>query len=180
MTGACAHDRVTLLDNEDGAQQFAVADITRPGQERLIDAPATELRLGSTSKPKTLKKLRQSDVLLAGNLPPKAAAFSITFPPDQSEIPAGQRGILEQIRNELSVRPGAQIEVAGFTDSTGDDAMNDKLSLDRARSVVDQLRGFGFPVEPEDAVGRGEDEAKARLGDGVSSGDYRKVIVIVR
>ena len=180
LASGCAHDRVTLLDNEEGAEQFAVADITDPARERLIAAPATELKLGTRAKPRTLSKLRKSDTALAQNLPPKAAIFRITFPIDQTEIPAAQRGVLERIRNEVSVRPGAQIEVAGFTDSTGPDAMNDDISRKRAEAVAEQLRAFGFAVDPGDAVGRGEDEARKALGDEKASEDFRRVDVIVR
>lgn len=181
VLAACATDKLTLLENEPGHDTGAVAVIDKKGRETLVDRANSEAALrNGPSKVRQVKQLRPETTNLIGSLPPQARAFVITFPVGSSDIPADQRGILEQIRNELSTRPGAQIEVAGFTDSTGSDAINDKFSLERAQSVAEQLRGFGFSVDPEDAVGRGEDEAKAQLGDEVANEGYRRVEVIVR
>ena len=178
---ACATDKVTLLENEPGHDTGAVAVIDKKGRETLVDQANAQAALrNGPSKVRRLKELRPEYTSLIGSLPPQARAFVITFPVGSSDIPADQRGILEQIRNELSTRPGAQIEVAGFTDSTGSDTVNDKFSLDRAIAVAEQLRGFGFAVDAEDAVGRGEDEAKAKLGDEIANDGYRRVEVIVR
>ena len=178
---ACATDKLTLLENEPGHDTGAVAVIDSKGRETLVDRVNAQAALrNGPSKVRQLKELRPEYTSLIGSLPPQARAFVITFPVGSSDIPADQRGILEQIRNELSTRPGAQIEVAGFTDSTGSDAINDKYSLERAIAVAEQLRAFGFAVDAEDAVGRGEDEAKAKLGDEVANEGYRRVEVIIR
>jgi outer membrane protein OmpA-like peptidoglycan-associated protein len=180
LTG-CATDKVTLLENEAGHDTGAVAVIDRKGRETLVDQANSEAALrNGPSRVRQVKELRPEYTSLVGSLPPQARAFVITFPIGSSDIPAEQRGVLEQIRNELSIRPGAQIEVAGFTDSTGGDTINDKISLDRAQSVAQQLRSYGFAVDSGDAVGRGEDEAKAKLGDEVANDSYRRVEVIVR
>ena len=180
LVAGCATDRVTLLDNEDGSAEFAVAEITDPAKECLVDRQLSEQKLGRGCRPKPLAKIRDKDAALVSALPPKAREFVIKFPSGQSKIPDSQRGVLEQIRNELSIRPGAQIEVAGFTDSVDDDATNDRYSRQRAESVAQELRDLGFPVDPGDAVGRGEDEAKRQLGDNVPSEDYRRAVVIIR
>lgn len=181
LLAACASDRVTLLDNEDGSAQFAVADITDPERERLVDSQNTELKLGSRSAAKPLKKLRERDAELVKGLPPKAARFTFTFPTDSFQIPEAQREMLAQIRDQLVARgKGAQIEVVGFTDSMGSDEDNDRLSQRRAEEVAQQLRGLGFAIDAQDAIGRGEDDAKQALGDDKASEDYRKVIVVVR
>ena len=181
LATACATDKVTLLDNEPGSGPGALAVLASDGRESVIDRPNTEaaLRDGQT-KAKAIKSLKPEYAALLANLPPQAKGFVITFPLGQSRIPDAQRGILEAIRNELSIRPGAQIEVAGFTDSSGSDTLNDEISQQRAQAVVQELREYGFPVEPGDAVGRGEDEAKARLGDDKMDESYRRVEVIVR
>ena len=181
VLAGCATDKLTLLENEPGNATGAVAVIDSKGGETLVDRVNAQAALrNGPSKVRQLKELRPEYTSLIGSLPPQARAFVITFPVGSSEIPAEQRTILENIRNELSTRPGAQIEVAGFTDSTGSDAINDKFSLERAVAVAEQLRAFGFVVDAEDAVGRGEDEARAKLGDEVASDGYRRVEIIVR
>ena len=181
LTTACATEKVTLLENEPGSGTGALAVLASDGRESVIDRANSEaaLRDGPTNA-KPIKSIKPAYAALLAGLPPQAKGFVITFPTDQSSIPADQRSIIEAIRNELSIRPGAQIEVAGFTDSTGDDASNDALSLKRAMAIVEELRGYNFPVDPGDAVGRGEDEAKRMLGDDKASEAYRRVEVIVR
>ena len=181
LLAGCATDRVTLLDNEDGNATGALAVLASDGRESVIDQPLTQAKLrDGPTRGRAIKAVKPAYATLLANLPPAARGFVITFPPNQSAIPVEQRSILEAIRVELSIRPGAQIEVAGFTDSTGDDALNDEVSRKRADAVAQELRESGFAVDPGDAVGRGEDEAKKQLGDNVASEAYRRVEVIVR
>ena len=181
LATGCATDKVTLLDNEPGSDTGALAVLASDGRESVIDRANSQaaLRDGPT-KAKTVKKIKPAYTALLADLPPKAKGFVITFPLGKSRIPDEQRGVLEAIRNELSIRPGAQIEVAGFTDSSGPDTLNDQISQQRAAAVVAELREYGFPVDPADAVGRGEDEAKAKLGDEKMDESFRRVEVIVR
>jgi outer membrane protein OmpA-like peptidoglycan-associated protein len=179
--GACASDRVTLLDNEAGHPDGAVAVISANGGETLVDRPNTQATLGSgATRTRAVDPNKPKYTALLDTLPPAATRFRITFPVNDARILGGQRAVIEQIRTELARRPGAQIEVAGFTDSTGDDRSNDVLSRERAEAVARELREAGFEIDAGDAVGRGEDEAKARLGDNVSDESFRRVDVIVR
>lgn len=181
LLAGCATDRVTLLDNEPGSETGALAVLASDGRESVIDRPLTQAKLrDGPTQARAVRSLKPAYATLLANLPPAAKGFVITFPPGQSAIPVEQRGILEAIRTELSIRPGAQVEVAGFTDSTGDGASNDQVSRKRAESVAQELRDFGFKVDADDAVGRGEDEAKKQLGDEVASEAYRRVEIIVR
>ena len=183
VLGGCASDKLTLFENEDGNETGAVAVIDeKTGADKaLVDTARTEAKLSSRPKPRAVKELKPAYTQLLGNLPPKARGFTFTFAMGKDRIPDDQRGILELLRKELSIRPGAQIEVLGFTDTVDDDKRNDELSKDRALAVVAELREMGFAVDPEDAVGRGEREARDNgEPDGYPNELYRKVVVIVR
>lgn len=181
LATGCATDRVTLLENEDGNETGALAVLASDGRESVIDRPLTQAKLrDGPTKGRAVKAIKPAYSALLANLPPAAKGFVITFPVNQSRIPEEQRSILEQIRAELSIRPGAQIEVAGFTDSTGPEEGNNKISKDRAESVAQELRDFGFAIGADDAVGRGEFEARDKLGDDKADETYRRVVVIVR
>lgn len=181
LLGACATDRVTLLDNEGGEPQFAIADITHPGRERVLDTQMSELRLGSNARAKAVREVRPADAELMRRLPPASAHFTLFFPEGKAVISPAQMPILSSIRDQLIARgEGAQIEVVGFTDSKGADRDNDVLSELRAEEVAQQLRDYGFSVAPGDAVGRGEDDARRALGDNVENPAYRKVEVVIR
>ena len=181
LATGCATDRVTLLENEEGNATGALAVLASNGSESVIDQPLTQAKLrDGPTRGRAVKALKPAYSALLGSLPPAAKGFAITFPVGDSRIPADQRGILEQIRTELSIRPGAQIEVAGFTDSTGAEDLNNQISKDRAEAVAQELRDFGFAIGADDAVGRGEFEARDKLGDDKADETYRRVVVIVR
>jgi outer membrane protein OmpA-like peptidoglycan-associated protein len=60
-----------------------------------------------------------------------------------------------------SLPSGTSIEVAGYTDNTGDAKANLALSRARAQSVRDALVKAGAPAEMLDAKGYGEDNPVA-------------------
>lgn len=178
---ACATDRVTLLDNEGGQDTGALAVLAPDGRETVIDRANSEARLSSSSaRVRSVSGPRPGQSELLGALPPAARAFTIPFKTNQSAIAEGQRAVLELIRAELAGRPGAQVEVAAFTDSVGSEDDNNRLSLDRARNVAVALRGYGFEIAEGDAIGRGEYEALKTVGDNQDRAEFRRVDVIVR
>lgn len=183
LLAGCATDKVTLLENEAGHETGAVAVIGRNGGETLVDKVNSQagLRGGPTSV-KALKQINPAYTALLTLLPPPLRTFHINFGTGETKIPQAQRGVIDEIRAELSrpERKGAQIEVAGFTDSVGGDQRNDTVSKDRAEAVAQELRESGFSIDANDAVGRGEDDAKGKLGDEVNDETYRRVDVIIR
>ena len=63
----------------------------------------------------------------------------------------------------------------------GSEEINDRLSLERALSVVNQLKDLGFLVEPEDAVGRGERASRASGDpDEYQNPLFNKVEIVIR
>ena len=65
----------------------------------------------------------------------------------------GEAG-LELVRKE---KPDLIIEVSGYTDNHGSDAINKKLSLDRAKAVVTFLTKKGIPTKQLIAKGYGKE-----------------------
>ena len=177
----CATDRVTLLDNEAGHETGSVAILAPDGRETVIDRANSEAALrGAPSAVRPVAKMKPAYADLLASLPPPARIFTIPYATNQSTIGEQQREVLASIRAELASRAGAQIEVAAFTDSVGSETDNYQLSLDRARNVATELRGYGFPIETGDAIGRGEYEALKAIGDDRDAPEFRRVDVIVR
>lgn len=181
----CATDRVTLLDNEDNAKQFAVANITNPGCEREITTENSELRLHGCAKPRTLAKPRPNDARLMTNLPPRVATSRLMFETGESGILPKHLAELDRLSREIADRKekgfDTQVEVLGFTDSEGSESRNLEISLARAHAVASQLRSRGFEIADLDIIGRGEFEALANgRPDELANPDYRRVDVVVR
>jgi outer membrane protein OmpA-like peptidoglycan-associated protein len=177
----CATSRVTLLDNEAGHDTGSVAILRPDGSETVLASANSEAALGKgNARVKSVPAARPADTALLASLPPPARSFTIPYETNQSTIGTEQQAVLDQIRAELARRPGAQIEVAAFTDSVGSEADNYQLSLDRARNVASWLRGNGFAIDEGDAVGRGEFEALKAAGDNRDLPEFRRVDVIIR
>jgi K(+)-stimulated pyrophosphate-energized sodium pump len=57
----------------------------------------------------------------------------------------------------MKAYPKVKIRIGGYTDNSGDPAANQKLSEDRAGSVVTALAGLGVDPSRMDAKGYGQD-----------------------
>jgi len=81
---------------------------------------------------------------------------SVLFASGSAELsPDGSAG-LDAIAASLIAFPGARVEVGGHTDSQGDTASNQELSLARAQAVVDYLVTAGVDPAQVEARGYGE------------------------
>jgi outer membrane protein OmpA-like peptidoglycan-associated protein len=78
----------------------------------------------------------------------------INFASDSAEVPASTREFLQKAADDLKQLPtGHVVEVAGYTDNTGDEALNVALSQRRADAVRDALIKFG--AAPDMLVAKG-------------------------
>jgi outer membrane protein OmpA-like peptidoglycan-associated protein len=85
----------------------------------------------------------------------------ISFDIGRADIKPNLRPILDQFASGLSAQPNTEVRIIGHTDSTGPDALNDRLSVERAESTRQYLAARG--VDPRRIViaGRGEREPVA-------------------
>ena len=82
----------------------------------------------------------------------------ISFDTGRADIKPNLRPILDQFASGLSTQPNTEVRIVGHTDSTGSDALNDRLSVQRAEAAKQYLAARG--VDPNRIViaGRGERE----------------------
>jgi len=86
----------------------------------------------------------------------KVVLNNIFFETGKATLSAQSRVELEKAVDLMKTNPSMIIEVGGHTDNVGDDALNMKLSHDRARSVMDYLTKAGIPAARMQAKGYGE------------------------
>ncbi len=82
----------------------------------------------------------------------------ISFATNHSDISASFAPILNRFATTLSQNPVTTVTIVGHTDSTGNDAINNPLSLDRANSARDYLVARGVARERIATDGRGSHE----------------------
>jgi OmpA-OmpF porin, OOP family len=80
----------------------------------------------------------------------------VTFAFNSHQITADERGTLNEAVDILRRYPDVNVEVAGHTDSVGNDAYNQSLSERRARSVLEFLAAAGIDRGRMTARGYGE------------------------
>ncbi|MBV9994267.1 MAG: OmpA family protein [Caulobacteraceae bacterium] len=175
----CAGPQVALLDGEGGAPAGAVAVLDpATGAERGQLAEAnTEARLrgGGGVRARPLKA--DYGALLAA-MPAPPQVFTLYFVEGTTELAPDSLPTLEALRRAIG--PTSEVQITGHTDTTGDPASNDRLSLDRAVEVRSALVADGLPVGSAKVTGRGQRELKVKTGPGVSEPANRRVEVIVR
>ena len=82
----------------------------------------------------------------------------ISFATGRSDIQANFRPILDRFAEGLRNNPAAEVRIIGHTDSTGTDAINNPLSLDRAISTRNYLTSQGVGGTRIQTEGRGSRE----------------------
>lgn len=76
----------------------------------------------------------------------------------QSTLSPSLVDFLDRLAATLAPQPQFHVRVVGHTDNVGSDAVNDRISLERAKVVVDHLVSRGMSAERVKAEGRGEAE----------------------
>lgn len=85
----------------------------------------------------------------------------VSFDVGRADIKPNFRPILDTFAQGLVRNPAARVSIIGHTDSTGSDAINNPLSVNRAASVRDYLTARGVPVAAIAIDGRGSREPVA-------------------
>ncbi|MDO9158507.1 MAG: OmpA family protein [Burkholderiaceae bacterium] len=82
----------------------------------------------------------------------------VSFDSGRAEIRAGLRPVLDAFAQGLGNQPNMDVRVVGHTDSTGGDAINNPLSVNRAAAVRDYLTSRGVDGRRVQIDGRGSRE----------------------
>ena len=118
---------------------------------------------------------RTQDNQLKVNVP-----SDISFDTGRADIKPELRSVLDSFANGLRDDPTTRVRIIGHTDNTGSDAINDPLSVQRARSVGSYLADRGISPERIEAIGRGEHEPIADNSTEAGRARNRRVEILLR
>jgi outer membrane protein OmpA-like peptidoglycan-associated protein len=104
----------------------------------------------------------------------------VSFDTNSAAIKPQMRGVLEPFASSLKDDPNARLTIVGHTDSTGSDATNNPLSVDRAQSVRDFLAARGVSPTRIETAGRGEREPVADNTSEAGRARNRRVEIYLR
>jgi outer membrane protein OmpA-like peptidoglycan-associated protein len=103
----------------------------------------------------------------------------VLFATGKYSLMPGAREKLAKVAGILLAYPGLSIEVGGYTDNIGGDAMNQELSENRAGSVRDYLLQEGVTANSVSAKGFGNSLPVASNGDSSGRQQNRRVELVV-
>lgn len=103
----------------------------------------------------------------------------ISFAVGRADIQSNFRTILDTFASGLVTNSASNVTVIGHTDSTGSDAVNNPLSLNRAASVRDYLSSRGVASSRVAIDGRGSREPIAANDTAANKAKNRRVEIFV-
>jgi outer membrane protein OmpA-like peptidoglycan-associated protein len=103
----------------------------------------------------------------------------LSFDTGRADIKPNMRPILDQFANGLSGQPNTEVRIVGHTDSTGSEALNDRLSLERAEATKRYLETRGVAANRIVVAGRGEREPVADNGTAEGRARNRRVEIFL-
>ena len=103
----------------------------------------------------------------------------INFATDGFSLAGNSQGLLTQVADKIKACPDAKIAVKGFTDNTGNDAINQPLSDSRAKSVADFLVSQGITAGNVTSQGFGSSNPVASNDTPEGKSQNRRVEIAV-
>ena len=103
----------------------------------------------------------------------------VSFDTGRHDIKSNLRPILDRFATTLNQNPVTTVTIIGYTDSTGSDAVNDPLSLNRAASTRDYLVDRGVTANRIVINGRGSHEPIADNNTAEGRAKNRRVEIFV-
>ncbi len=171
---------VVLLPDEDGT--VGAIEVTRDGESALLDSAYEAVSFDDLSDIRTV----EVDGLELGfspaieHEPPAPTDWTVLFELGTTRLAGGADGAMDELLEDLRQRATAAIRVAGHTDTSGTETLNDGLSRRRAEAVRDRLIEAGVPAAAIAIEAFGESQPAVPTGDGVREPRNRRVVVRVR
>ena len=112
--------------------------------------------------------------------PVAPTAYTLYFINDSDQLTPDSKPAFDKVFADAQQRKAPEIVVTGHTDTMGDPAYNDKLSLERAKAVSKLFVARGFPAASISVAGRGQRELLIQTPPNKPEKLNRRVEITVR
>lgn len=175
-------ERVVVLPSADG--HIGTVIVERGGEQVVLHEAyaSSDIVNGGAPVRRVLSspEVRSEFSAALAALPEPPKTFLVYFNEGTDELTPESRVEFQKILAEIRERSSPDILVIGHTDRLAADDYNDRLSLQRAQRVRDELIKLGIPADRIRAAGRGEREPLISTPDGVAEPRNRRVEISVR
>ncbi|ARU05011.1 hypothetical protein CCO03_10225 [Comamonas serinivorans] len=182
LTACAPRTRVVLLPDS-GGRATAVVVRNNDSEQVLSHAYAsTDVSPLGKQTASTLDAAAVKDAYadILRLTPAKPDTYTLEFETGGATLTLKSLAELDTVLTAATSRPGGEIVVIGYTDTTGTPEQNDRISQARANALRDLLVGRGFPADRIRAVGRGQRDLLVATGPGVDEPRNRRVLIVVR
>jgi outer membrane protein OmpA-like peptidoglycan-associated protein len=165
-------DRIGTVDQKAEAAGKSAADARSAADSAAAAARDVDTRLGG-----------RVDEVVASS---RRLVYEVTLSEDQgnfkfgaTDLPDEAKARLDEIVNQLKADPkGIYIEIEGHTDSTGSNALNERLGMERAETVKRYLyEQHQVPLHKINVITYGEDKPIAPNTNREGRAQNRRVVV---
>ena len=104
---------------------------------------------------------------------------AVLFPTGQYTLSAGAEAVLSRVAYNLDQFPDTDITVVGYTDNTGTEQLNQKLSEERAQSVASYLENHGVNAARVKTLGEGWNDPIASNSTAAGRAQNRRVEIFI-
>lgn len=108
---------------------------------------------------------------------PIARSFMLFFDWDKSDLSPEARSIIQQAADNAKKNHSVAIKATGYTDLSGTEPYNLKLSVRRGDAVKAMLVQQGIPADEISVVGKGKSDPLVPTKDGVREAQNRRVTI---
>jgi len=183
VLGGCARQSIILVPAPDG--HIGKAEVTTSAGKQLLEKPGDMTRTSGRSNPPSAVTTAEPAFIattfgeaLAAE-PPPPQTFTLLFKTESAVLTAVSLKIIANIASAIERRSAISVSISGHTDTTGPDALNDALSLERAKQVEASLLQQGVKPELISVTAHGKGNPAIPTPDGVPEPRNRRVVVIV-
>jgi len=110
--------------------------------------------------------------------PPTHQVYLVFFDWDKYNITPEGMQIVQLAANQYKAGGRVQIQITGYTDTSGSPGYNQRLSERRANAVATALERLGVPRSDMAVSGRGENDLRVPTPDGVREPQNRRVEIV--
>ncbi|MDE6538239.1 MAG: OmpA family protein [Muribaculaceae bacterium] len=164
-----------------GAGTGAVVGNQMQRQKDALEAQLDELRSKEAANEQAINDIKVESVKDSNNLDAIKVVLgnSVLFQTGSYSLSAEAQAALAKVAYNLKQFPNTDVTVVGYTDNTGTEAVNQKLSQERADAVMAYLINAGVNPNRLKAIGRGWNDPIASNATAEGRAQNRRVEIFI-